>query len=260
MKQNICFVVLTYFPKEQDIAKSIASLSGFHVIISDNTPGSPKITKNGKVTRIQNGKNLGYTGGMNAGMRHALKNGADWIILLNDDTRLGKADVLKLTETLRVAHPGITGPFAGALDPRRYTSIYPVFSFETIEYISGSCIAIHRDVFEKIGLFYEPYFIYYEDVEFCIRAKRAGFPVVHLPLPGIGHTDGATFGPGSMKQEYYLSRNHLLFIQRNAPFAVKFYEYLRLPKTIVEYIYKRNIGGILGIRDYFINHFYDYRR
>lgn len=260
MKQSIWFVVLTYYPRENNVERSVARLSGFHVIVSDNTPGSPTITRNGMVTRMKNGKNLGYTGGMNVGIRHALKNGADWVILLNDDIRFSKIDVLKLTEQLHEVPSGVAGPFAGTLDNRRWTSVYPAPVQSTIRYISGSCLAIHRDVFKRIGFFYEPYFIYYEDVEFCVRAKHEGFSVVHLTLPGFGHTDGATFGPGSKKQEYYLSRNHLLFVERNAPPTVKLYEYLRLPKTIAQYVYQRNYGGFLGLRDYFTRRFYDYRR
>lgn len=232
---HIQFVILTYHPRIEEIKKHIKTLSGYPVIVVNNTPGEKSSATKGNVTHIKSGENVGYTGGMNVGIRHALGKGAEWVILLNDDIGISKADVKLFVRFLKNAQPGIVGPFSGTLDPRRWTTIYPAKDESRLDYLSGSCLAIHKSVFDAIGLLYEPYFIYYEDVEFCVRAKRAGFPIMQINLPGIFHKDGTVFGRGSKTQEYYLARNHILFVARNAPLPVKLYEFIRLPKTLYDY-------------------------
>lgn len=174
-------------------------------------------------------KNRGYGGAANVGIRRALSGGAEWVVVCNQDIALTKKDREILIRTLKKMPPGIVGPDAGSLDPKRWTTILPVTG--VTDYISGSCIAIHRNVIGKTGYFYEPYFMYYEDADFCVRAKKAGFPLVQIALPGFKHPRASS---GRMK-DYYLFRNHLLFVLRLAPWRVKLHELLRLPKTIYDY-------------------------
>ena len=98
-------------------------------------------------------------------------------------------------------------------------------------------MAIHKRVIEKIGYFYEPYFMYYEDADLCVRAKNAGFPLKKLNGAGIEHSDRPVWGKGSRIHEYYLARNHLWFVWRLAPWNVKLYELIRLPKTLLEFLF-----------------------
>lgn len=172
--------------------------------------------------------NRGYGAGANKGIRRASYNGAEWIIVCNQDIVLTKKGVEKLVETLEGAEPGIVGPEVGSLDKKRWTTTLPAKG--SIDYISGSCMAIHKKVIKKIGFFYEPYFLYYEDADFSVRAKKAGFPLIHIVLPGFMHENNS-----SKEKKQYLARNHLLFVLRNAPWRVKFHELLRLPKTIYDY-------------------------
>ncbi|MFZ5845239.1 MAG: glycosyltransferase family 2 protein, partial [Patescibacteria group bacterium] len=157
---------------------------------------------------------------------------------------------------LKDSQPGIVGPFAGSLNPRRWTTIVPS---KRADYISGSCIGIHREVIEKVGYFYEPYFLYYEEVDLCLRAKKQGFLLRWLPIKEISHEESVSLGKGSFLHQYYLSRNHLLFVERQAPFRVKLYEFLRLPKTIYEHYVRKEWGALAGIIDYFLRRFGPYR-
>ncbi len=239
MNQNIAFVVITYKPERKALETLVRSFSGWPVIVIDNT-------KN----------NRGYGGGANVGIRQVLKNGAEWVVLMNEDLTFTKEAIREFTDILKKSQPAIVGPFAGSLDPKRWTSILPA---KHMDYISGSCIAIHRDVIKQIGTFYEPYFIYYEEVDLCIRTKRGGFPLRWLPIRGIVHEDAKGFGGGSFLHQYYLSRNHLLFVERQAPLRVKLYEYVRLPKTIYEHVARREWGALLGVFHYFIRRFGQFR-
>lgn len=236
MNKNIWFVVLTYRPNVPKLLARLKKFRGAPFVLVDNSETTNEYPS--WMIVIRTGKNLGYTGGMNRGIRHALSQGGRWVVVTNDDLNISQAGISSIAKQLEALPPGVAGPFPGKLDERRWTTIYPARTEAAFDYLSGSCLAIHKDVVGKIGLFYEPYFIYYEDVELCVRAKKAGFLLHWLPAPGIYHKDGATFGVGSPIHEYYLARNHLLFVLRNAPWQVKIYELLRLPKTMIEYFKK----------------------
>lgn len=235
MNQFVVFIVVTYRPDKKVLNSLLLALSGWQITIVDNT-------KN----------NRGYGGGANEGIKQALKKRAGWIVIMNQDLSMTKYEVRQLADILRKSQPAIVGPFAGRLDLKRWTTIVPAIK---MDYISGSCIAIHRDIIEHVGKFFEPYFMYYEEVDFCIRAKRVGFPLRWLPLSGITHKESATMRKGSFLHQYYLARNHLLFVERQALLRVKLYEYLRLPKTIYEHVYRREWGALLGVFHYFIRRF-----
>ena len=274
MTYEIQFVYLFYYPTQDQIRSCVDLSKHFNTIVVDNTEKGTVVQNTKKYIGKQNtilylpqDQNTGYAKGVNIGIREALKKNTEWMVVLNQDINITTHAIEKLAKNLRNLSPGIYGPFAGKLDPNRWTTILLITgspippirraggSEMTEEYISGSCMAIHRDVIEKIGYFYEPYFMYYEDPDFCIRAKKAGFPLVHIPLGGIEHVDTPSLGKGSFLHEYYLARNHLLFVERMAPLRVKMYEYLRLPKTIYEYFVHHNSGGLAGLKDYFIRTF-----
>jgi hypothetical protein len=240
MKKEIAFIVVTYKPDNKMLDALRSALRGHWLIEIDNSK-----------------RNLGYAGGANVGIRKALAGGAQWMVVMNQDLSLTSEAVSKFSLSLTKAPLGIVGPFAGGLDPRRWTTMFPS---ERKEYITGSMIAVHKSVVEKVGFFYEPYFLYYEEVDLCIRAKRAGFQLTHKPIDGISHEESVSLGKGSLAHQYYLARNHMLFIERCAPPQVRLYEYLRLPKTIAEHLGRRERGGALGIRDYLLRRFGQYNR
>lgn len=237
--KSIWFIIVTYYPSKATLIALRKALAGCSIIEADNTL-----------------ENFGYGGGANVGIRYATEHRAQWIIVLNQDVVMKKATVHALYKQLQTSPAGIAGTFVGSLDLKRWTTILPS---RKVDYVSGSCIAIHKDVFEKIGYFYEPYFMYYEDADLCIRAKKAGFPLIHVTIPGISHTDTTSLGRGSFLHQYYLARNHLLFVERNAPLEVKIHEIVRLPKTIWEHWRKKEWGALTGIRDYFLRRFGQYK-
>lgn len=247
--QEIVYIITTFNPNIEVLTKLLSNFSTSRVIIVDNSDNiNNHFISTGKINIVQNKQNLGFTGGANAGIRKALAKGAEWVVVMNYDLSVTKKSISQFNKILENSTPGVIGPFAGKLDPKRWTTIFPSTS---TDYISGSCIAIHRKVIESIGLFYDPYFIYYEDADYCVRARRAGFPVKHVPISGITHYDSGNPTVGAHRHEYYLARNHLYFVERCAPPMVKAHEYMRLPKTMAEHIQKKDRGAIFGLQDYF---------
>ena len=131
---------------------------------------------------ITSAENLGFSGGNNLGIRRALANGAEWVVLLNNDTEVEPDFVATLRETLR-SHAGIVGlPMVESgtvvrAGRRRWLALsldhHDAPDDASDAYVVGGAMAIHRTVFERIGLLDDAYFLYFEDVDFSERARRA---------------------------------------------------------------------------------------
>lgn len=259
-KQDIWFVVVTYHLPLEKRSQLVHGILPYPLVVVDNSGDRLSINGTEKnVICFKNIQNSGYGGGVNIGIQYALTHGASWVVILNQDIRFSGKDIKHFCETLLISEPGIAGPIEGVLDPKRWTTILSAGKNNSLNlYVSGAMMAIHRDVFRTIGYFYEPYFLYYEDVDFCIRAKRHGFHLTHMNL-NIHHDETTTLGKGSFLHEYYLARNHLLFLERCAPVFVKMYEMLRLPKTLWKHFQQKDYGALWGIADYFLRRFGRYR-
>ena len=228
----------------------------------------------------RNHQNLGFTGGANLGLQIALKHKAKYILLLNHDTLVTSnflqtlLDFAEKKEKVGIVSPLIVTPgkrpkiwFAGGvIDPVRFSAGHVSLGekvnrrlkkpFET-EFTSGCAMLIKRQVIEKIGLFDDRFFLYYEDVDFSLRAQKAGFKCIVVPEAKIVHRKiQSEIGD---QKEYYLARNHLLLMEKHASPKVKLGEFARIPKTIWEYYQRKNDPkaeyALLGIKDYFLRRF-----
>ncbi|MCL4360089.1 hypothetical protein M1555_02440 [Patescibacteria group bacterium] len=241
MKQDVCFVIVTYKPELKTLRLLKQCLSGYPVTIEENSDK----------------RNRGYGGAANAAIPGCLAGGASWVVVLNQDLTVTEKAVRHLVSGLGSVAPGIAGPFGGTFDRLRWTAKLGNGE-NNPDYISGSCMALHRDVIRDIGLLYEPYFMYYEDADYSVRARLRGYPLTRIPGTGIRHQDAGTFSPGSFYHEYYLARNHLLFVERLAPTGVKLHEFLRMPRTLAEAYWGGNIGKLNGIKDFAVRKFGPY--
>ena len=120
------------------------------------------------------------------------------------------------------------------------------------DFITGCCLAARRQVFEKIGLLDRRYFLYYEDLDFCQRAKRAGFKILYIPAAFLWHQNaGSAEGSGSNLQDYYISRNRLLFGLRYAPLRTK----LALARESLVNLFSGRPWQKRGILDFYLGKF-----
>ena len=194
-----------------------------------------------KVELLALEKNRGFAGGCNAGLELALARGAAWICLLNNDTAVepGFLEILR-EETKRRNRVGIAAPqvrYAGRRDTVWSQGITvkaalgriltpscgkpaAELDLETREYpaVSGAALLLSRRCLETVGGFDPDYFLCYEDVDICLRAREAGFKVLAVPRAVVYHKVSASMGgEGSDAIIYYSTRNQLLVLRKRLP-------------------------------------------
>lgn len=188
---------------------------------------------------IENRRNLGYAEGNNVGIRYALGHGADYVLVLNNDTIVDPA-LLQFLTSEALAHPKI-----GVISPRIYWHSNPnviwfdgarwnpeTAQFATprsgerdnglktqseTDYASGCALFFRADVAAKVGLFDARFFLTWEEADWCYRVRRQGYRVVVQPNAKVWHKVSRSFEAEYAGAEirYYYSRNRWLWIERN---------------------------------------------
>ncbi|MCG2691291.1 glycosyltransferase [Microgenomates group bacterium] len=120
-----------------------------------------------------------------------------------------------------------------------------------IEFANFCCVLIKKEVFKTIGLLDEKYFLYWEDGDFSIRAKQAGFNIIYQPKAIIWHKNSGSSGAGSSLHDYYLTRNRLIFGFKYACLRTKF----ALVRESLRKLITGRPGEKQGIIDYCLHRF-----
>lgn len=246
-------VVLSWNGREDTLA-CLASLRGLvgddiAVVCVDNgsSDGSAAAVRAAfpEVTVIETGRNLGFAGGNNAGIAHALDHGAEWVVLVNNDATL----VPHAIERLRAA--SLRHPDAGALagkvlfaepDGRVWFAGQrvalalgysgrprghgrpdgPAYRREReTDRAVGAFMAVSRSAIAAAGMLDDALFLYVEDVDWCVRIRRAGFAIWFVPDAVAHHrVSAASGGEGASPTAlYYGVRNTLVVCDRHRPLA-----------------------------------------
>ena len=188
---------------------------------------------------IFNDANLGFAGGNNVGIKYALERGAHYVMLLNNDA-IAAPDFL--TNLVRAAESdssyGILGSriyqygtdevaFDGGRVNQWLTKGEHIISTGTVlvdidqdcprevDYITGAAMLVRGEVIKKIGLMREEYFLYYEDVDWCLRARKAGYKCALVSTSKVWHKVSTTTKEGSPSYIYYHTRNALMLAKFN---------------------------------------------
>ena len=183
---------------------------------------------------VQTGANLGYAGGNNRGIEWALAEEAEYVMVLNNDTRVDRHCVSRLVATLRAdtsiaqagpkvvdAERGTLGAVGGEVrwavaEPRQignsdvdhgqYSAVMDV------DYVPGTALLVRSTALREVGLLPEEYFLYFEDVVWSLRFRRHGWRTVADPGAVVHHWESTSTGPDSPLKRYYMVRNNLYFI------------------------------------------------
>ncbi|MCS7092813.1 MAG: polysaccharide biosynthesis C-terminal domain-containing protein [Patescibacteria group bacterium] len=192
--------------------------------------------------------NLGFGNGVNRGIAKALDDDCQTIIIGNPDIslkNLNHQEILKGSRFFDIwglaMRQGEKIYYGGQLDRWRLSggliTQKPKKRFVEVDFVSGSFMIIKRSVIEKIGGFDEKYFLYYEDVDFCYRAKKAGFKIGIDSYLTYDHFEQSK--ETNPQKDWYLLRNRFIFFWKYSTLMQKLREVIRLPKTIFEELKKR---------------------
>jgi GT2 family glycosyltransferase len=189
---------------------------------------------NTKVLRSE--KNLGFTGGNNWGIRQSK---GDFVFIVNNDTEVTPELLDVLVEPF-YADPsiGVTCPkirYFSQPDLIQYAGFNPINVYtgrttsvgsmeidkgqhDTPGYTHGAhgcAMMVKREVIDKVGMFPEKFFIYYEEWDWSARIIKAGYKIFYQPKGLIFHKESITMGKQSALKVYYHTRNRILFMRRN---------------------------------------------
>lgn len=202
----------------------------------DGTPESVGQTMP-NVEIIVNERNRGFAAGCNRGIRHALRQGADYVLLLNNDTEIDQEALGHLID-LSDAGVGITAPkIYYADEPTRIWSVggkrHPLTLEKTgdargeidrgqweevleRDYIVGCAMLLSQHLLTKVGLFDERFFMYYEDSDLCLRGRQAGFRILLAPQAHVWHKVATSSGgTDSPNERYWMARSSVLFFHKH---------------------------------------------
>jgi GT2 family glycosyltransferase/glycosyltransferase involved in cell wall biosynthesis len=244
--RRIAAIVLNYGTPD-DTYLAVRSLLASHpplamviVVNNDATDGALRAVLEPflpRITLIGNGRNLGFSGGMNAGILAALECGADAVMLVNSDVVVPPDCVGSLDRAL-ASEPraGIAGPVVRSrAEPDRMASLGMTYSRMTgrmrdraggsgrsggtVDAVSGCAMLVRREVIDVIGLLDEDYFFSFEDIDYCLRARAAGFTTILAGGASAYHEGGRSIGAMSPRRLYFAARNHLRLAKRADPDA-----------------------------------------
>ena len=185
---------------------------------------------------IVSAENAGFAGGCNIGIRRALAGGADYILLLNNDTVVDPAFLSLMVQAAeeipdgaafcpKICHyerPRVIQSNGGRVNAwmgrawqvrRDRPDEGPNGRVEERDYADGACMLIRRSALERVGLLDEEYFAYWEETDWCARAAEAGYKSYYVPAARVWHKSARSQAPDS--DYYYLfRRNALLFLRK----------------------------------------------
>ncbi len=239
-------VILNWNLKDETIACAESVLAAgvpeSRIVLVDNgsTDDSPEVLSarfGQSLSLVRLEKNQGFVGGMNCGIQHALDQGAVSVLFLSNDTviapdmmevlssaaaTLEQADILgpaiyyyddpqRLWAIGGIWHRWLPMPVEIRPGPRTLPDAAPF----RLDYVTGCAMWVRRHVFEKIGLLDTRYFAYYEDADFCRRAREAGFTIWGVPRARMWHKVSLTTQRDKPLYRYLRARNQIRFYREH---------------------------------------------
>jgi GT2 family glycosyltransferase len=262
----------------EDLLKSLAEVNTYpdiEIIVVDNgskvnpVPAWKQRYQNVKFIRSE--LNTGFAGGNNIGIREAT---GEYLFLINNDTEVTAELIGKLVQTMEenpkigiispkihyFDHPGML-QYTGYTPMNYYTARNAsIGQFEEDKgqydklsgvtgYAHGAAMMIKRAALEKAGGMAENYFLYYEELDWCERIRKAGYEV-HVDLSAlIFHKESVSVGKRTALKEFFMNRNRILFIRKNASgltffiFCCYFFAAV-VPRNLIHYIRNKEFSFI----------------
>lgn len=245
MINNVWVVIPTYNRADDLIAcldsLGIVKIVKEQIIVVDNDSNDDTIDKlmryHPEVHLIPLPENLGASRASNIGFEHALENNAEFVLRLDSDTVVDQGFISPLlTRAEENPEVGVLSPkiyyydppgeiwFAGAnqhpwhfgtIEGHRHETDAPENSqVREVDYVWGAAMLIKREVLQKTGGFDTDFFVYYEEVDFCLRVKKLGYKLLYVPDSYIWHKVGSSVN--NAWTAYHWNRSKMLLYRKHA--------------------------------------------
>lgn len=242
---HIVSIITVNYNNYSDTCEFIDSLSRYEtypyeLIIVDNASrnneGERLKKKYPGLTVICSPVNLGFAGGNNLGYTHAK---GFYIVYMNNDMLIDRPFLQPLTDRLK------NTPYAGAVSPKikysyardiiqyaGFTDMSPITlrnrmigtrekdrgqydEARETAFIHGACMLTSRNILEKTGQMTEIFFLFYEELDWSLRLRQAGYTLWYEPDSTVYHKESISIPKGTPLRQYYMTRSRLLFARRN---------------------------------------------
>ena len=207
---------------------------------------------------IRSETNLGFAGGNNLGITHA---SADLLLFINNDTYVKDDSLVHLLERMR-NEPGLGGispkilfadqegliQFAGYTPLSKITLRNNLIGFREPDvgqfdnpvytpYLHGAAMLVRKEAIDKAGMMPEIYFLYYEELDWSLQLRRAGYQLEYNPAASVFHKESSSVGQNTPLKAFYMTRNRLLFAKRNLSpcsrsLSIAYQLFLVLPRNL----------------------------
>jgi GT2 family glycosyltransferase len=246
---KVVLLILTW-NRRDDVVRCVASLSrltypNYLAVVIDNASRDDTVAtlrqRFPRLTVLVNETNLGYAGGNNVGIRWALAHAAQYVLVMNNDTEVTPHMVSTMVEVAegdpRIAVVGCRNVLME--DPTRLWGAYGELTYgpfvvrsigqnaadgpewqtvKDVDWVIGNGFLWRAAALERIGMLDERFFGYHEDVDWCVRARRAGYRVVYAGSAAIVHKGASSSDPRQARRfpvYYFLGRNGVLFVRKH---------------------------------------------
>lgn len=289
----LVYIILVNYNGKEHTIECIKSLSqinyeNYKIIVIDNnsTDGCIDELKESfeEVIVIKNNDNLGFAKANNIGIKYAMDNSGEYVLLLNNDTIVEKDFLDQLIKPFmehKINKIGLTIGKIRYYDDKSLlwyaggrinyfkansqvyglneTDIGQYDEEKEVEFATGCCMLISKDTLDRVGYLSDEYFLYYEDTDYSCKIINSGLKMIYVPKSIIYHKESVATNKFSYNYQYYFARNRLLFIKNNMKFKSKITGY---PITILWLVKKIILDKFQfkpcfdGIRDFLRGKYY----
>ena len=258
-----------------ELLKSLQAITypNVEIIVVENASRDiPAMIKNGfpDIIFIQNTENLGFAGGNNVGIAMAR---GKYVLFLNNDTEVWpdflEPLVLKCESDNRIGAVSPKIKFYYKPDTIQYSGQAPInpYTMRSFGYgygaadngqfdedaqtnfVHGAAMMVPMSVIEVVGLMPECYFLYYEELDWCTRIKKAGYQLWYVHRSTVMHKESVSTGKLTPFKTYYMNRSRLLYLRRNIDgfvflISVLFQLFVAIPKNTFVFFFKLEFGHL----------------
>ena len=274
-KPSIAIIIINW--KKYELTRNCinsvekSSFKNFKIILIDNESKkefSDEINTNDKIHLIKNENNEGFARANNQGIKYSLKNGFDYVLLLNNDTLITNNLLDSLIKQSNILNQKIIQPlilnydgtkiwnaggtinnFFGTFQTHKKGESFKNFksNIDFTEWFTGCCVLIKSEVFYDIGYFDENFFAYYEDIDFSIRLKANGYSIAMMNDSYLKHFESASSKSNNQSEGnlspyvHYLNiRNHILLLKKHSKsfntIGVLFYQLIKILSYLIYFL------------------------